>query len=298
MIRTALLTSCLGLWLAAQTPAPAPATSSMTVYGWVQGANGLPEKKLDPADYELLVDGVAQPLLSVTPRQQPASVIVLFDTSRSTAWPERPLDDQIAEFASALDPANHLMIATVGARSSFPPFATASRDVRAEVRRALDVGHDDGYGNSPIWDAVNNAVTLLARQSPPRAVLLLTDGRGTGNEIGMADVADHAMANGVTVTVVLRNSAQWIRQQGGTAALVQPGVPIQSFTTFTGGMYFTYPEQQPDAARKMFSFVAAAIDSMHAFSFALAPDGSPHRIQIRTATPQLTPHLPLAFVAR
>jgi hypothetical protein len=281
----------------AQSPA-APPPATIVVHGWVEKLDGTPADTLDAAGFTAEIDGVAAPVLSIAPKRSPASVIVLIDTSRSVRWTQaRPA--HLEQFPRLLAPSDRIMIATFGARKSFPGFSAAGRDMDREIDHALEVRGDEGFGSSPVWDAVYEAVELLAREPGPRSILLLTDGRATGNRHGLVDAAEFAMANRVTVNAILRQSSERILQGSGNAALVQPGVPIQGVATYTGGMYFTYPELQRDIALGLFKLIAASLVRSQEFTIGLPRrDGASHRLAIIPSNIELKVHAPMAFLAR
>lgn len=283
-------------WLAlpAQSSPPAP----VVVHAWVRSESGGPARDLQHDQFEVRVDGEPVPLASLTARTGPASVVLLLDVTRSNAWRARPLDQQLGDFAAALDPNDHLMLATIGPSIALSPFQPATHDIRADVRRAVDEGLQRGVHNSPIWDAAYRAITVLAAQPPPRMILLLSDGRATGNRYGLIEIADFAMANGITINILLRHTAATIRQTTDTAVLVQPGVPLEALATYTGGVLFVYPQNQDAEARARLTHVAGALRALHAFTFTPpVRDGLAHRLEIRAKHPGVKVHAPLAFVA-
>jgi hypothetical protein len=271
----------------------------VTVHGWVEDARRVLVHALEPAEFEAVIDDVAVPLAAVEPRTASMSIIVLLDVSRSVRWESRPLDQQLEAFISSLNDADRVMIATCCGRTSFGAFRTARDDVRGEVRAALDLDEEEGFAGSPIWDAMHEAITILSRQPAPRALILMSDGRSSGNRHGLSDVADHAMAHGVSVNVVAKHSTQHLYQAGDTVAIVQPTTPLEAVTRYTGGFLFTYPEGRQQDARTMFEFAASLLRGLHAFRFApRVRDGKPHRLEIRSKTPGVRVYAPIAFVAR
>ena len=56
-------------------------------------------------------------------------------------------------------------------------------------------------GPSPIWDAMSRAAASLAERDGDRIVLLITDGRASGNVLGFDDALNHALAAGLRVFV-------------------------------------------------------------------------------------------------
>ena len=270
----------------------------VTVHGWVEDARRVLLLDLNPGDFEVAIDDATVPVQGVAPRGASMSIIVLLDTSRSVHWPTRPLDQQLADFIGTLKPDDRVMVATCCARTTFGPFRPAREDARDDLRAALDIDDDEGFAGSPIWDAMHEAITILSRQPPPRALIVMSDGRSSGNRHGLGDVADHAMAGGVSVNIIAKHSAQHLYQAGNTVAIVQPTAPLESLTRYTGGMLFTYPERRDEGAKTMFGVAASVLRSLHAFRFAPpVNDGKPHRLEIRSKTAGVTVHAPTAFRA-
>ena len=307
-MRRAICAVLLAGWLLPPQPGT-PAPPVVVVHAWVENEQGQPAGGLRAEDFEIYLDGAPVTLQSVSPRDTNAAVIVLLDTSRTVPWNGRRIGEHIAEFAAALAPDDEVMVATFGGRTEFPPFRPASRDVRAEVRRAVNLRDDEGYGASRIWDNLHRAVTILAQRPAPRAVLLLTDGQATGNHYSLVEVADYAMAHRVSVNVIARPAARRILQNdpvapsGGAATrpavLVQPSAPLRAVTRYTGGQFFTYPERQEAVAQALFTLTASAVRGLHAFGFTGPPaDRGPHRLEIRSRRAGLKVHAPLALVLR
>lgn len=70
------------------------------------------------------------------------------------------------------------------------------------VREALDVPDADRYGPTPLWDAIDSAVSTLDDESGRRAIVIVTDGLATGNRLGFEAVLAHAIRANVSVSVV------------------------------------------------------------------------------------------------
>lgn len=279
--------------------AEGPATNEeITVHGWVEDARRVLLLDLNPGDFEVAIDDATVPVQGVAPRSASMSIIVLLDASRSVRWPARPLDQQLEGFTGSLNPEDRVMVATCCARTTFGPFKPAREDTREDVRAALDIDDEEGFAGSPIWDAMHEAITILSRQPAPRALILMSDGRSSGNRYGLSDVADHAMASGVSVNIIAKHSAQHLYQAGNTVAIVQPTAPLESVTRYTGGILFTYPERRDEDAKTMFGFAASVLRGLHAFRFAPpVSDGKSHRLEIRSRTTGVKVHAPAAFRA-
>lgn len=272
-------------------------STTTTVYGWVADDQNQPLPAVTAADVEMFVDGQRAPIESIRARGS-LSLAVVIDTSRTVQWDRDALGEQLLALHKMLKPGDRLRLSTVGGRPFITPFRTEIPDLVRDVRRALDQGNDDGYGATPLWDALHDAVTVLAGEPAPRAVLLLSDGRATGNRHGLVEIADYAMEHYVLVHVIVRNAAQRIRQSAESVVLVQPAVPIEVMATYTGGNLYTYPEAQRDVAGLLFAGLGRQLSALHAFTFA-SPirDGEPHTLRVVPTRSGYRARAPQAFVA-
>jgi hypothetical protein len=295
MIRAAAVTLAIA---AVGTAGRGPAgPAAVTVHGWVADENGRPVSKMAASDIEILVDGAPVAVQAVAPRSPGLALVVLIDKSRTVNWDEGDLARHLEHFRAQLDPADRLMVVTTGGRPFRLPFQSASVEWRREVQRAANLAYDEGYGASPIWDAVHNAATLLSMEPPPRSVLLLTDGRASGNRYGLVEVASYSLEYAVTVNVIAKSATQRIWQGGNRAVLVRPAAALSSLAEYTGGQISPYPENK-EAATRLFSELAAGLKALHAFRF-IPPhqDGAPHTLEIRVKMPHHRIHAPVAFRA-
>jgi hypothetical protein len=98
-----------------------------------------------------------------------------------------------------------------------------------------DVPVADRFGPSPLWDALDTAVTTLAGDTGRRAIIIYTDGRSTGNVLGVRDVIAHARSEHVAVSIIT-----WpftVMSPGGpvTNLPVNPNHLLASIASATGG---------------------------------------------------------------
>jgi hypothetical protein len=93
-----------------------------------------------------------------------------------------------------------------------------------------------GLGPSPVWDAVDSAVIALESEAGRRAIILLTDGRSTGNTRSLDQAILHANAAGVAVFVVSEAVDEILLQGASTpTAQVRPTASLQFMADSTGG---------------------------------------------------------------
>lgn len=113
------------------------------------------------------------------------------------------LEPVLRTFIPGLSPGDRLRIGSVARVARFSPAFTADRAaLERATRDALDVPEADRYSGTPIWDAIDAAVSLLEQQPEPRAIVLVTDGLSTGNRISLRAATDHAIRSRVAVSIV------------------------------------------------------------------------------------------------
>lgn len=119
------------------------------------------------------------------------------------------------------------------------------------ARWVVDPPSEQRHGNTPLWDAVDMALSALETEAGRRrAILLVTDGLSTGNRFSLESVVDRAAYSDVAVFVVgeawgvprsgrgwnLRDSTDgpWFMIKG---AFTSPFDQLQRLTRATGGIF-------------------------------------------------------------
>ena len=94
-------------------------------------------------------------------------------------------------------------VATVGRRIAIsPPLPIDPGEAAAATRRWLQVSVNDRYGPLPLWDAVDDATSVLASEPAPRAIVLVTAGMSTANHRSLSDVATRAAHSRTAVHII------------------------------------------------------------------------------------------------
>jgi Ca-activated chloride channel family protein len=268
----------------------------------VEGGDGQLVTGLTREDFEISTGGAARPIESFASGSElPLTLAVLFDISASmdSTLKRNVIRSGVEKgFVDRLAPRDRVHIGWFGRQIVIgPPIAANPRALIAAVRRALDPRDADRLGPSPIWDAVDAAVAALAQADGRRAVLLVTDGRGTGNRHSPEEVALRAALSGVAVSVLGEDFEMTLRQDGNTGVRVRPGVALRYIASATGGLYVS----DDGAAPAPGPLLVRLLDDLHGrYTLGFAPtvrDGKAHTLDIKVTRPGVTLRARRTYVA-
>jgi Ca-activated chloride channel homolog len=302
LVRRFSLGASLALGLALAEAPSAQRAPLVLVDVAVEGANGQIVTGLTRDDFEISTGGSTRPIESfASGRELPLSLVVLFDISASmdSTLKRNVIRSGVEKgFVDRLAPRDRVHVGAFGKQISIgPPIAGNPRALIAAVRRALDPRDADRLGPSPIWDAVDSAVTALAQADGRRAVLLVTDGRGTGNRHSPEDVATRAALSGVAVSVLGEDFEMTLRQDANTGVRVRPGVALRYIASATGGLYVS----DDGAAPAPGPLLVRLLDDLHGrYTLGFAPamrDGKAHTLDIKVNRPGVTLRARRMYVA-
>jgi Mg-chelatase subunit ChlD len=170
------------------------------------------------------------------PAQQagtPLDVVLMVDVSHSVTHPgffktDRSLiADAATALATALDPADRARLGVFGTTIALTPTALSGRV--AIARAASGFAGVEG-GPSPVWDALNASAVALDTAAGRRAVIVVTDGRSTGNRISFAEIVARLEQARLPVFVVALDLKR--------PPTPDPGVRLRQLAERTGGRYF------------------------------------------------------------
>lgn len=270
----------------------------MTIHVAVEDPTGLPVERIPAATFSLSVDGVAQPIESVVPADQPLSLILLVDNSLSMAPFAGRLAGNASQFASRFDAADRWRVGEFGDRIRFSRnFASGPSSFRLEPRDPIVLHERTVRGGSPLWDAIHQSVELLGDQSGRRTLLVYTDGRASGNQHGLEEVAEFSVDRAVSLNAIVPQPARGIRQDKETIAVVTPAANLDRLARYTGGLLLGGYEEKVNPLKPLPS-LAIRLRAGYALSFVVPePDGRRHRLDIRVTTSGLQVRAPMAFRA-
>lgn len=184
--------------------------------------NGRPLGGLTAADFQLLDNGVVQPVELVALDELPMTLVLALDTSESVAGePLRHLQAAVDAAAESLRVADRLSLIAFSqqVRALSPPTTDHDR-----VRRA--VGEVTAVGATSLYDATFAAL-VARRQVDGRVIaLVFSDGDDTTSWLDPRDVIEAAQRSDVVVYGVTLQAA--VRDQDAAAA-IQRGIERRLF---------------------------------------------------------------------
>jgi Ca-activated chloride channel homolog len=303
--RTPLFLAAAGLAVLVAAPAgQQPIRSGATtvaVYATVADAEGRLVPDLTRDDFEILDNGKPAPITLFSNEVQPITVVMMLDRSGSMKANFRLIEAAGEAFVRRLNPEDKMRIGSFAQRIQVDPEDFTSD--RAELVRILrtELQHE---GPTPLWNAVNVAITALARQDGRKVVLVFTDGIDSPmnfkmNNLSFMDVMRRAQQEDVMVYAVgLEAVVPWGNRRApvgrggfgggfgmGNATITQrpdPGLP--KIAEETGGGYFELTRAEDLAVT--FTRVADELHRQYALGFDPAKlDNKMHKLEVRLKKP-------------
>jgi hypothetical protein len=228
----ALVLACgwAGAQLAAQT---APASVRVSVVN----SSDAPVTDLKAADFMVSIGGRVVPH-KLAGGARPSTFVVLIDNSSSNSLSDRHMRRLVLDgFVQSLDEADHAfldpIISTAGLGYA-PVGKTSMRDAAAVLVKVLTSATEP----SPLWDAlVRTSRWIRTRPAEPSAILLITDGRATGNHCGVNDAVAAMLAVQTSVSVLSAAAPIEVMREGTSTVEVDPGRILRQVADTTGGQY-------------------------------------------------------------
>jgi hypothetical protein len=191
---------------------------------------------------------------------------LIFKGSKTPGSPGEAFAGAVKQgFVQHLGPSDRARIGSVAKSLTLSPLLTTDHGLLNHAAGdVLNVRQADRYGPTPLWDAIDEGVTVLASEPGRRAIILVTDGMATGNTHGLDEVIQRAVAANVSVSVVCeawlasfrsnRPSFHMIDRTGSPWTLMRstfgkpPEANLKKLTTATGGIFVVDGEkgQIPD----------------------------------------------------
>jgi Ca-activated chloride channel family protein len=213
---------------------------------------------LQQRDFRVFEDGKEQPIVHFSNVDQPFSVVLLIDTSGSTA----PFIDQIKGAAKAfvdqLRPVD--TIRPVYFHGEIKPLSAEGINDPKLFDAAID-RIEPGPINmgTRLYDAVHFGLNSLRPVATRRAVVLITDGENTWGKASMKSTLREAEESDVVVYTLQYGDLKPLRHQAS------PQLYLQQLAEKTGGRYFKGGDM--NAVKRSFVEVAAELRRQYVLGY-------------------------------
>jgi Ca-activated chloride channel family protein len=304
-VAAAIASLVAGLGAAGQQPVFRGGGDVVRVFSTVTDRDGRLVTTLGREQFEVRDEGKPQPLTQFDNTPQPIRLIVLLDVSGSMEGNLGLLRAGADELFTRLRDDDRVRVGTFGNGVDLgPPFTGDLREMRAALPRRIS-----SDAPTPLWRAVDEALTAFGTEREMRSVILvLSDGKDSGplgfgeRYISQGEVIDRARRDDVMIYGIgmrsRRRQATPIAPGGLQAALMadlpDPGLALVAEQS-GGGYAEIRPSEDLGAA---FARVADELHSQYLLGFAPPRrDGKAHDIEVRVSERGLKARARKSYVA-
>jgi len=296
----------LGAVAAAQQPVFRGAGDIVRVFSTVTDRDGKLVTTLGRDDFEVRDEGKPQPITQFDNTPQPIRLVVMLDVSGSMEGNLQLLREAADELFTRLRPDDVARVGTFGHDVDVGAgFTHDLRELRAALPRSINPD-----APTPLWRAVDEAITAFGSEKDMRSVVLvLSDGKDSGpisfrqRYVSQVEVIERArredvMVYGIGMRSRGRRSPPGLGPGGLQAALEAelPDAGLALVAEHTGGGYIEIrPNQDLGAA---FARVAEELHSQYLLGF-VPPrkDGKVHEVEVRVGQKGLKARARKTYVA-
>jgi VWFA-related protein len=271
--------------LAAQTPTFRSSSQTVAIYATVTDQDGRLVPDLQQEHFEVLDNLQPRPITLFKSDIQPITVVVMLDTSGSMTMNLDLLKQAAERFVTRLLPADQARIGSFSEKIIISPTFTHDRD---ELIRILH--NDIQFGNPTfLWDAIDESMTALSRESGRRVVLVFTDGEDDRSQRrDFKDVLTRAQNEDFMIYAIGLES-HFLGQT------TRPDRHLRQLAEATGGGYFELTRTADLNAT--FTRVADELHRQYVLGIDAELDGTVHALDVRVKVPGMTARSRKSYLA-
>ncbi|HEY7475341.1 MAG TPA: VWA domain-containing protein [Vicinamibacterales bacterium] len=272
---------------AQQAPAFRAGVQTVPIYATVIDASGRLVPSLEREHFEVLDNGVVQPLSFFESDVQPIKVVVMLDTSGSMTLHLKLLMQAAEQFVLRLLPADRARIGSFSDKIILSSPFTGDRDELIRI-----IHNDIQFGNpTHLWDAIDYSMTALSREEGRRVVLVFTDGADMySRKTSFDEVLARALKEEFMIYAI------GLQGQVPGQPPTRPDRGLRKLAEETGGGYFEL--KSTSDLGPTFTRVADELHRQYVLGFSPATlDGKPHRIDVRVKVDGMTARARKSYVA-
>jgi len=262
---------------------------TVAVHATVTSKDGRLVPNLVMDDFEIKDDGKIQPISVFSNEVQPVSVVVMLDRSGSMRGNVGLVEAAARAFVSKLEGEDKARIGVFADRIEIHP-AEFTND-RDDLLRILN-SDMPVTGPTPLWNALDQAITALRGQEGRRVVLVFSDGGDSPANFSfknrsIMDVMRRAQqenvmvyAIGLSTTVLRGRSGGGIGAMTGSMTSIRPDPGLSMVAEDTGGGYFELSRAENLATT--FTEVVEELHHQYAMGFEPARlDDKMHKLEVK-----------------
>jgi VWFA-related protein len=243
---------------------------TVSIYATVSDSDGRLVPDLVKEDFAVLDNGTPREITLFSSDIQPITVVIMLDMSGSMFPRFLRLRTSTLSFVDALLPHDRAQIGSFGDEIAISPHLTGDKELLRRVLR----NELWPMGGTPIWNALDAAMTALQSESGRRVVLSITDGRNMCSFprcLKPGDVERRAVREGFMLYAI---------GMDGTGLDGE----IMTMAEETGGGHFALPVGADLSST--FARVADELRRQYLIGFnPTALDGKLHRVDVRVGRP-------------
>ena len=269
---------------------------TVPVYVTVLGPDGRLVTDLAQGDFEIHDDGVRQEITVFSSEVQPITVVMMLDRSGSVAAQFRLIEEAAGEFVERLLPEDKARIGSFSNRVQVDPREFTSDK---EVMRTILGTELQEPGATPLWNAIDVAMTALLRQEGRRVVLVFTDGHDMPPTLRATNITEgyvkkrareeDVMVYGIGLTGMSGG-------RGGRGRVQEPDEGLIELAAESGGGYF--PIRVSDNLGETFARVADELHRQYLLGFTPQKfDGKVHDLEVRITKAGMTARARQSYLA-
>jgi Ca-activated chloride channel homolog len=280
-----------------QPPTFKSGARTVAVYATVSDAQGRLVPDLGRDDFEIYEDGKLRPLTLFASENQPITIVVMLDRSGSMKTNFSFVQVAAEQFVRRLMPGDKARIGSFAQKIQLDPEEfTNNQDQLIRILRS----ELQPQGPTPLWNAVNVAMTALGSEQGRRVVLVFTDGADNPgnlktNNLTLMDVMERGQKEDVMVYAIGLESRMPPMAGGGMSrggfgtggfgggnpmGVQQPDPGLPTIAAETGGGYFEL--RGADNLASTFLRVAEELHRQYALGFEPAKlDGKTHKLEVK-----------------
>ena len=239
--------------------------STVAVWATVSDGKGRLAYDLERDDFKILDNGVEREITFFSNDPQHLTVTLMLDMSGSMMSRFLKVRESTERFINVMLPGDRAQIGSFGDEIAISPLLTGDKAVLTRVL------HEELWpsGATPLWNAVDAAMTALRAETGRRVVLMLTDGADSCDFPDCFDYGD------------VRKRAT--REDFMVYAIAMDergiGAELTELTDLTGGGHFELGRD--DNLTATFEHVAEELRHQYMLGFVPASDGKEHKLEVQ-----------------